>query len=333
MPDRPPEDLPDVVTERQNADDTPPAGQSPVHARRHRRVPRGWAILAVVVLVVAIAAVATKAVGSLMSESWTVETACPGYWRIDPNPAAPKRVPAELGTIEAVFFCRSPLERLPSTATRSYHEVWRVTEGVTSLLDTFARPDGGESSCTLELREPLLLWVHHDGKITKVRSPVDDCGKPAAEAYAALDAVTTELVHRELVDTSPPDTDLESGCSAIFRDEIATMADYDGPSMKETPRPLPTGTRACTYEVDPSEEHVGQLVSGHKLTAADVDAINTALTQSVSDPTCELAEHRRFVALWSDKTGGTYVDPDGCVVLQGDTWWRASDDLRELLAR
>jgi hypothetical protein len=43
--------------------------------------------------------------------------------------------------------------------------------------------------------------------------------------------------------------------------------------------------------------------------------------------------HKEFALVWSPPNGGsTLVALDGCAVQQDGGWWRATDQLRELLA-
>ena len=265
------------------------------------------------------------------SPPWTASTACPGaFERLE---AVPSRLPDRIGTVTHAFLCDVAVQSLASTARRDYEEVRQITAGLDGVLDAFATPDTTSPRCvTLAYHAPLLLWLHQDGQIRVVRAPTTPCGRPLNQATTALEAATTQVVHRRLVRTHPPELDVASGCNTGVKDMLALYA----PPPRDTPptsapRPLRAGARACTYHVvHDGEIGIGQLTNGRRLSRSEINAVNAALGQSRPDATCSPVGHEAFVLLL-DRYTDTYVAVDGCAVAQDSSRWRASDKLRDLL--
>jgi len=280
------------------------------------------------------------------TDRWT--TKCPEAFRLvgkAPDGARPAfiapeadHLPEGLRRVDEAFLCDVRHESLGSTASRDYLEVRQVVSGLDQLVETYAMPDTEEvagSACTMELRDPLVVWFHHEGQVTLARAPVDGCHKPIPEATAALGAVRTKVVHRRLIRENPPQEDVASGCSTSWKDVLAIDATTrpSSPLPSGPPRPLSGEVRACTYDVSSATDaRAGELVHGVVLDAAEVDAVNAALQQSVPDTDCDRTGHRRFVVLSGSQGPETYVALDGCAVQQGSDWWRGSRQLRAILS-
>lgn len=76
--------------------------------------------------------------------------------------------------------------------------VERLVDDPADLLAAYAAADAERPTdqvCTLDMADPLILWLElATGETIAVRAPVDACGKPQAEARAALDAAAFETV-------------------------------------------------------------------------------------------------------------------------------------------
>lgn len=83
--------------------------------------------------------------------------------------------------------------------------VQRARDDSGDLLEAYAAADEPPAeSCTLEARDPLILWLElGSGETVVVRAPVDSCGMPQAQAAAAYDSADFEtiLVAREVAST------------------------------------------------------------------------------------------------------------------------------------
>ena len=206
---------------------------------------------------------------------------------------------------------------------------WRVTRGQ-------LHGAGGQGSAA-----PDAIHIVYDEKAgTFTGLGIDDGAvrwstEPIPEATAALGAVRTKVVHRRLIRENPPQEDVASGCSTSWKDVLAIDATTrpSSPLPSGPPRPLSGEVRACTYDVSSATDaRAGELVHGVVLDAAEVDAVNAALQQSVPDTDCDRTGHRRFVVLSGSQGPETYVALDGCAVQQGSDWWRGSRQLRAILS-
>ncbi|MBX3193493.1 MAG: hypothetical protein KF727_00135 [Microbacteriaceae bacterium] len=108
-------------------------------------------------------------------------------------------IPAD--TVEGAFVCTTaPWDDAPDGTAQIEEFVDRVdADDVPGLLEAYAVPDAEptDGMCTLELRDPLIVWLHHaDQRITPVYAPRDECGKPTPEATAVYEGLD---LHRLLV--------------------------------------------------------------------------------------------------------------------------------------
>lgn len=111
-------------------------------------------------------------------------------------------VPAEhfdgdLTGIVAVYRCTAEL--LPPDAygvVKLEHWVDRLEGSPDELLAAYAVPNKPPSSgaCTLQVEDPLIIWVVRDDGTTPVYAPKDECGFPTAAARAAHEDADFERI-------------------------------------------------------------------------------------------------------------------------------------------
>jgi len=104
-------------------------------------------------------------------------------------------------TVESAYVCTTaPWDDAPDGTPQIEEFVDRVADAdLPALLEAYAVADAEptDGMCTLELRDPLIVWLHHgDEQITPVYAPWDECGKPTPEATAVYEGLE---LHRILV--------------------------------------------------------------------------------------------------------------------------------------
>ena len=74
----------------------------------------------------------------------------------------------------------------------------RVVEDRDALLEAYDTADTGrpaDQMCTLDMADPLILWLElATGDTVAVRAPTDECGKPQLAVQAVLVGTTFETV-------------------------------------------------------------------------------------------------------------------------------------------
>lgn len=265
--------------------------------------------------------------GDLAKSVPAVAAACPALRakRLPENPPA-----------DQIFFCTMATRPVAGDGEWMFAQVRRVTGGVEKLFAAYAHRDArlGQGACKADLPDPRVVWLHTE-PIRMVHAPRDKCGKPTDVAREAFDSLTTEIVADVRMRQVQSQQSIDTGCSQQWKDMLSELARDSTAAPSGAPSPMPAGpAKVCRYtvQVDAQGSRVGELVSAQQLDAERVQAINTALAAARPDATCRRDEHHSF-AVVTISTGGDelYAALDGCAVQQGNKWWRAGDDLRDLL--
>jgi hypothetical protein len=76
------------------------------------------------------------------------------------------------------------------------HWVDRLVGSADALLETYAvaNEPRGDGACTMQLEDPLILWLRDDDDTRPVYAPKDGCGFPTDDARAAYDAAEFEHI-------------------------------------------------------------------------------------------------------------------------------------------
>ncbi|WBU39003.1 hypothetical protein [Homoserinibacter sp. YIM 151385] len=112
--------------------------------------------------------------------------------------------------VEAVYICAAdPILQTGGGAERPRETVDHVVDPA-ELLEVYGTMDAEPTSgaCTLELPDPLILWLDLGEEIVPVRAPHDACAKPTEAAQAAYENAERERV---LETTPEPSTAPDPG--------------------------------------------------------------------------------------------------------------------------
>ena len=243
------------------------------------------------------------------------------------------------GRIDNGYLCTSEVRDVPGDGQWSYDVVRRVTGGLPALIDAYSTPDGTPGvalPCTMELPNPLIVWLHGD-KLSAARAPLGSgCMKPIKEGVAAYNALTTEVISATKNHQVVSKLAADSGCGDAWKDMLSVGSATASAPPTTAPTEVPaTDPHACIYTVsrDAEGSRVGTLTAYKKLTGNRLDLFNAALASARADATCGRTNHTKFAVILPNTKDGneTYVAMDGCAVQQGSKWWRAPDQLRALL--
>jgi hypothetical protein len=252
--------------------------------------------------------------------------------------ACPSLEPTHLdGDGGQAYICSTDFRDVAGDGQWEYSVVQHVTGGLQALLDVYATKDAkipADTACTAELPAPLVLWLH-GSDVTAVRAPRDACNKPTLEARAAYDALQLTEVSSTKLRRITSQQSIDLGCSDQYKDMLTVYAqDRSQKSSKPHAEPIAVGSRTCVYDVKPGQGNtpVGELRTGHALTAAEVSSINAQLPEAAVDPSCTRIGHSSFALVAGPRSSELLVALHGCAVQQGGDYWRASEKLRTLLS-
>ncbi|MGZ4571863.1 MAG: hypothetical protein ACXVXU_13410 [Blastococcus sp.] len=251
--------------------------------------------------------------------------------------AAPVHLPADVGLVTAAYVCVKQFRTVPGDGQWEFAVVQAATSGLEALVLAYGTPDAPptDGACAAIGYDPLIVYLH-GGRTVAVRAPQDGCGKPTAAAMRAFAALGTVDITARRVRQVTSQLSLTSGCSDQYKDMLAIEEESGGPRhVWRAPRPVGAGAELCVYRVtaDAQGIRLGQLASARRLTPADLDRIDTALTTATADTSCTRHQHTRFALLQGGRGGfETLVAVDGCAVQQDGGWCRAPDRLRALVA-
>jgi len=342
-------DLRELLTaeaERQRPHLIPPFEQVVARIRRRRTIRRSVLAAGTVTVVVA-AFVVTGAVGlrpgsghagPVGEPKWTVATACPGWdpeehvWEARRLP----RLPTNFGAVTDAFICETTVKTVPGDGEWFYQEARRITGGLDELLAVYALPDeprGTSQTIACPTTWQILppLWLH-GRSVLGVRAPAERCGSSTDLAWAAARSLTTEVVASEPLRLFRSQLAVDSWCWQSWEGVgLGSARDGQSPSSERPQTLSPQTEWACTYE---RSGNTLKLVGTTHLDPGKIAEINVALQQSTTDASCDPRAGTRYTVVEpsGEVNVDTYVALDGCGVLQGDQWWRATDELRALLA-
>jgi len=261
----------------------------------------------------------------------------------------------------AAVMCREDTQQRPDGGTDAIAVEDRADD-VAALLAALRLPDapppspepsaGDESPdsdliCTADgYSPPRLVLRDRQGRWVRPWIPRDDCGKPLAEAKAAMDKLRwTRVATRVLGEVESAEA-AASGCDQVFTDMVWFTGVYP-PTRQGDLAPLAddaASIRLCIYQVKASgrdsEKPQGDFAAGGTLPTNRWAAVKRAVQTSGKATTCTTPANR-FARLVTPR-GDIYVELDGCrrLVAQGvvpadgtslDTIWQASTDLPALL--
>ncbi|GAA3344759.1 hypothetical protein GCM10020358_49280 [Amorphoplanes nipponensis] len=265
----------------------------------------------------------------------------------------------------AAVRCREDTQRRPDGGTDAIAVEDRADD-VAALLAALRLPDAPPPSpepsagdeppdpdpdliCTLEgYSPPRLVLLDGQGRWVRPGIPRDACGKPLAEAAAAMDKLHwTRVTTRVLGEVESAEA-AASGCDQVFTDMVWFTGVYP-PTRQGDLAPLAddaASVRLCVYQVKASgrdsEKPQGDFVAGGLLPTGRWAAVKRAVQTSGKATTCTTPANR-FARLETPR-GDIYVELDGCrrLVAQGvlpgdgtsgDTIRQASTDLPALLTK
>lgn len=260
----------------------------------------------------------------------------------------------------AAVLCREDTQRRPDGGIDAIAVEDRADD-VAALLTALRLPDVPPPSappasdgspdpdliCTADgYLPPRLVLLDDQGRWLRPRIPRDSCGKPLAEATAALDALRwTRVTTRVLGETESAGA-AASGCDQVSTDMV-WFTGVHPPTRKGDLAPLAddaASVRLCIYQVEASgrdsEKPQGDFVSGSMLPAGRWAAVKRTVQASGEATTCATPA-TRFARLETPR-GDIHVELDGCRRLVGpgvlpddgtgfDTIRQASADLPALL--
>jgi hypothetical protein len=195
---------------------------------------------------------------------------------------------------------------------------------------------------------PRLVLLDAQGRWIRPGIPRDGCGKPLAEATAAMDKLRWKRVTTRVLGEVESAEAAASGCDQVDTDMVWFTGVYP-PSRQGDLAPLAddaASVRLCIYRVTASgrdsEKPQGDFVSGGLLPPGRWAAVKRAVQTSGEATSCTTPANR-FARLETPR-GDIYVELDGCrrLVAQGvlpsdgtssDTIWQASTDLPALLTK
>jgi hypothetical protein len=270
--------------------------------------------------------------------AWTAGTST--YGPVAESDACPAQEPVHLeagtGEVQAAYVCEKAYRDVPGDGTWQFSVVRGVTGGLEELLRAYSPADEklGQGPCTADAQAPLVVWLH-GARTVAVRAPTDACGHPTMSGRSAFEALTTVEVASRKVVQSVSQASVDSKCSDTWKDMLAwEEADKAENRPGSGPRPIPVGSRACLYRVElDGADRVGHLFGVRSFTRETTDAFNAALSDSVLDPSCSRHAHTKFAVVINDSQPvSVYVALDGCAVSDDAGWWRATQDLRNLVS-
>lgn len=261
----------------------------------------------------------------------------------------------------AAVLCREDTQRRPDGGTDAVAVEDRADD-VAALLAALRLPDapppspeplpGDESPgmpCTADAYvPPRLVLLDDQGRWVRPGIPRDACGKPLAEAAAAMDRLSWTRVSTRALQQIESAEAAASGCDQVFTDMVWFTGVYP-PTQQGDLAPLAddaASVRLCVYQVEASgrdsEKPQGHFVSGGLLPTGRWAAVKRAVQTSGKATTCATPANR-FARLETPR-GDIFVELDGCrrLVAQGvlagtgtsfDAIWRASTDLPALLTK
>jgi hypothetical protein len=272
-------------------------------------------------------------------------------------------LPRYAGTFRpvAAVMCREDTQRRADGGT-DWTGIEDRADEVAALLAALRLPDApppspepsaGEISsnfgCTTEAHiPPRLVLLDGQGRWVRPGIPVDGCGKPLAEATAAMDKLHwTPVATRVLAEVESAEA-AASGCDQTFTDMVWFTGVYP-PTRQGDLAPLANdaaAVRLCRYQVKASgrdsEKPQGTFVSGGLLPPGRWAAVKRAVQTSGKATPCTTPAN--LFARLETARGDIYVELDGCrrLVAQGvipgdatnaDTIWQASTGLPALLTK
>ncbi|WP_412747509.1 hypothetical protein [Krasilnikovia sp. M28-CT-15] len=271
------------------------------------------------------------------------------------NDAAPLSHFADSFRPVAAVMCREDTRRRPDGGTDAIAVEDRADD-VAALLAALRLPDEPPPSleaftgevpppepdamCTADgYLPPRLVLLDGQGRWVRPGIPRDACGKPLAEADAAMDKLKWTRVSTRVLGEVESAEAAASGCDQVHTDMVWFTGFYP-PTRQGDLAPLAddaASVRLCIYHVKASEpdndKPQGDFVSGGLLPTSRWAAVKRAVQTSGKATTCTTPANR-FARLETPR-GDIYVELDGCrrLVAQIDTIWQASPDLPALLTK
>jgi hypothetical protein len=222
----------------------------------------------------------------------------------------------------------------------------RRADDVTALVAALRLPDERLSGdvCTMELYVmPWTALLDAQGRWTRVRPPLDACGKVRAEVRAAVQELRLTTVASRPIREIESSAAAAAGCSQQWADMV-WVAGLGG--TKGEPAVVPPGfdgpapVRLCVYRVPADQQRTGkpagEFVSGRTLGDEQWAGVRRAVESAAPAAACTTPAAR--FALLRFGAGEIYVELDGCRRLLataadgGQTVRQASPELVALLA-
>ena len=98
--------------------------------------------------------------------------------------------------VEATYICSARVvDTEPDGKVITQETVERVADPA-ALFEAYAADDEEptDGMCTMQVEDPLVVWLDLGDEVVAVRAPVDGCGFPTADAKAAYEAADRTLV-------------------------------------------------------------------------------------------------------------------------------------------
>ena len=196
----------------------------------------------------------------------------------------------------------------------------RRADDVTALVAALRLPDEPRSGgpCTLELYlMPWLALLDEQGRWTRVRAPVDACGKVRAEVRDAVQGL------RLTPASTRPSPQIESseaaaaGCTPQWADMVSVTAarvTAGGPAVVPPGFDGPMQVRLCVYRVPAEQQRTGKpagdFVSGRSLGDEQWAGVRREIESAGAAAVCTTPAND-FVVLHFG-AGQIYAELDGC---------------------
>jgi hypothetical protein len=238
----------------------------------------------------------------------------------------------------AAVMCREDTRRRPDGGTDAIAVEDRADD-VAALLAALRLPDAPPSPepsagspamiCTADgYLPPRLVLLDGQGRWVRPGIPRDGCGKPLAEASAAMDTLRWTRVTTRVLGEIESAEAAASGCDQVYTDMVWFTGVYP-PSRQGDLAPMAddaASVRLCVYQVKASgrdsEKPQGDFVSGGTLPTGRWAAVKRVVQTSGKATPCTTPANR-FARLQTPQ-GEIYVELDGCrrlvapAVLPGD---------------
>jgi hypothetical protein len=224
-------------------------------------------------------------------------------------------IPADFTPI-AVVMCTVDDHEVPGDGIWLFEVQKRADHGFASFIQELRKPSEVPTAgaCTADLViAPWFQLIGPDGQALRVSVPTTSCGKPQPAALDALRDLpfTSKETPLRQVETEAAKV---AGCAMQWKNIVAIEAQrgmdrgsVSGPAFPSPPEQL----TMCFFSVDPSDQQVGNFVSGRMLSSAE---LSTALAELEAGGPAEACNEtsETFAVLLGPDGSWAQVELGGC---------------------